>query len=105
MNALILAFRTAFGNMETMQWDPRFRYETSGMMVFHRGGVPWDSAPRPQRWHRCQMQSEIFWTSGRQISDGGRGWILNRLCRCACGAYKVGFLWRNKNSKGGEQYR
>lgn len=55
----------------------------------HRGGLPWDVAPIPPRWHSCRPQTvELY-------REGG---VLTGTFRCACGAVtdRTG-IWRRRN--------
>ncbi len=55
----------------------------------HRGGVPWDLAQIPPRWHACRPQTiELH-------RDGG---LLTGTYRCACGAVTdCTGAWRHRN--------
>jgi hypothetical protein len=68
-----------------------FHPEDGNPLRRHRGGVPWDQAQVPVRWHVCVTQTmelspQMVWTH----------W-------CACGATKSGAssMWVGKNSRKG----
>jgi hypothetical protein len=54
--------------------------------VEHRGGVPWDEAPKPIRWHRCRAQTVEWFPTGKRE-------------RCACGATRTDGPWEGRNSR------
>ncbi|MGH3813242.1 MAG: hypothetical protein ACRDUV_12400 [Pseudonocardiaceae bacterium] len=72
---------------ERSQWTS----EPGNPDVRHRGGVPWDVAPVPYRWHACRTQT------GELRREGG---VLDGTCCCACGAVtdRAG-AWRHRNCR------
>lgn len=49
--------------------------EGEGLDVFHRDGVSWSQAPRPDPDHLCEVQTD--------------GWqFITHFQRCACGAHR-----------------
>lgn len=57
----------------------------------HRGGLPWDLAPIPPRWHTCRSQTvELYREDG----------VLTGTFRCACGAVtdRTG-VWHDRNTR------
>lgn len=69
-----------------MTWDWTRDYEDGAEFLEHRGGIHWNHAALPPRWHRCKPQTRGF-MSGEVIE------------RCACGAARFGpgSPWVNKN--------
>lgn len=57
--------------------------------VWNLNGVRWHDAPRPRRWHQCEVQT--------------RAWLNFELIeRCACGAMRHGGIqhrWINRNER------
>jgi hypothetical protein len=53
----------------------------------YRGGIPWNLAPLPRRWHRCRP-----WHTG---------YLGQRIERCACGATRsdIANFWHGKNAR------
>ncbi len=69
----------------------RWVREAGAPDVRHRGGLPWDVAPIPPRWHACQPQTvELHHEHG----------LLTGTGRCACGAVTdhTG-AWHHRNTR------
>jgi hypothetical protein len=69
----------------------RWMREPGAPDLRHRGGIPWDAAPIPHRWHACRPQTVQLY---------GEHGVLTGTCRCACGAVtdRTG-TWRFRNTR------
>jgi hypothetical protein len=59
-------------------------YASGGLIVKHRGGVPWANISPPRRWHGCYAQT-------RAVDH------LRVIERCPCGATRTYGIWFGKN--------
>lgn len=69
-------------------WHTSYRDPAGLNYLEHLGGVPWNEAPLPSRFHRCTPQTRgFFGSSGVQ--------------RCACGAIRLRPVdrWSERNSR------
>lgn len=69
--------------------EPLARTPVGSQRPVHRGGVPWDEAPLPPRWHRCYPHSGVWHHTEMET------WLE----RCPCGGRRIeGRPWTARNS-------